>query len=145
MKNDNEFVIINGKPSKIIYNKSKAKKWSLKDSNIDTLKILDELLKFKDSSLKYPSGITVINGADTITLASNLHISRPSNHIGIIRSGLQANTLLTYRPKNERDIYAIIKSDESIKDAEAVRERLLKVVESKDVELSKAYEDNRKN
>ncbi len=140
-----DHVIINGKPSKIIYNKSKAKKWSLEDANIGTLKILDELLKFKDSSLKYTGGITVINGADTITLVSNLDISRPSNHIGIIRSELEANTLLTYRPKNERDTYAIIKSDESIKRVEALRERLLKVVESKDVELSKAYEVNRKN
>lgn len=140
-----EYAIINGKPSKIIYNQSKAKEWSLEDANIDTLKILDELLKFKDSSLRYPKGITVINGADTITLVSNLDISRPSNHIGIIRSELEANTLLTYRPKNERDTYAIIKSDESIKRVEALRERLLKVVESKDVELSKAYEVNRKN
>lgn len=140
-----DYVIINGKPSKIIYNKSKAKGWSLEDASIDTLKILDELLKFKDSSLKYPSGITVINAVDTISLVSNLTISRPSNHIGIIRSELQANTLLTYRTKNERDTYAIIKSDESIKRVEALRERLLKVIESKDVELSKAYEDNRKN
>jgi hypothetical protein len=140
-----DYVIINGKPSKIIYNKSKAKEWSLEDASIDTLKILDELLKFKDSSFKYQSGITVINAVNTISLVSNLDISRPSNHIGIIRSELEANTLLTYRTKNERDTYAIIKSDESIKRVEALRERLLKVVESKDVELSKAYEVNRKN
>lgn len=140
-----DYVTINGKPSKIIYNKSKAKEWSIEDANIDTLKILDELLKYKDSSLKYPSGITVINAVDTISLVSSLNISRPSNHIGIIRSELQANTLLTYRTKNERDTYAIIKSDESIKRVEVFRERLLKVVESKDVELSKTYEDNRKN
>lgn len=140
-----DYIIINGKPSKITYNKSKAKEWSLEDANIDTLKILDELLKFKDSSLKYPSGITVINAVDTISLVSNLDISRPSNHIGIIRSELEANTLLTYRTKNERDTYAIIKDNKSIKRVEALRERLLRVVESKDVELSKAYEDNRKN
>ena len=142
---ESEYVLINGKPSKITYNKSKAKEWSLEDASIDTLKILDELLKFKDSSLKYPSGITVINAVNTISLVSNLDISRPRNHIGIIRSELQANTLLTYRTKNERDTYALIKSDESIKRVEALRERLLKVVESKDVELSKAYEVNRKN
>lgn len=144
MKNS-EYVTINGKPSKIIYNKSRAKEWSLEDANIDTLKILDELLKFKDSSLKYPSGITVINAVDTISLVSNLEVSRPSNHIGIIRSELEANTLLTYRTKNERDTYAIIKSDESIKRVEVFRERLLKVIESKDVELSKAYEEKRAN
>ncbi|KIM06567.1 MAG: hypothetical protein KU29_08520 [Sulfurovum sp. FS06-10] len=140
-----DYVIINGKSSKIIYNQSKAKEWSLEDASFDTLKVLDELLKFKDSSVKYSSGITVINAVDTISLVSRLNISRPSNHIGIIRSELQANTLLTYRTKNERDTYAIIKSDESIKRVEALRERLLKVIESKDVELSKAYEDNRKN
>ena len=144
MKNS-EYVTINGKPSKIIYNKSRAKEWSLEDANIDTLKILDELLKFKDSSLKYPSGINVINAVDTISLVSNLEVSRPSNHIGIIRSELEANTLLTYRTKNERDTYAIIKSDESIKRVEVFRERLLKVIESKDVELSKAYEEKRAN
>ncbi len=144
MKNT-EYATINGKQSKIIYNKSKAKEWSLEDANIDTLKILDELLKFKDSSLKYPSGITVINAVDTISLVSNLEVSRPSNHIGIIRSELEANTLLTYRTKNERDTYAIIKSDESIKRVEVFRERLLKVIESKDVELSKAYEEKRAN
>ncbi len=140
-----DYTIINGKPSKIIYNKSRAKEWSLEDANLDTLKILDELLKFKETSVKYPSGITVINAVDTISLVSSLNVTRPSNHIGIIRSELQANTLLTYRTKNESDTYAIIKSDESIKRVEALRERLLKVVESKDIKLSKAYEVNRKN
>lgn len=140
-----DYAIINGKPSKIIYNKSKAKEWSIEDANIDTLKVLDELLKFKDSSVKYPSGITVINSVDTISLVSSLNVTRPSNHIGIIRSELQANTLITYRTINERDTYAIIKSDKNIKRAEALRERLLKVIESKDIKLSKAYEDNRTN
>lgn len=143
--NKSGYTIINGKPSKIIYNKSKAKEWNLEDANIDTLKILDELLKFKDSSVKYPSGITVINAVDTISFTSKLNITRPSNHIGIIRSELQANTLITYRTLNERDAYAIIKSDENIKCVEALRERLLKVIESKDIKLSKAYEDNRGN
>lgn len=139
------YAIINGKPSKIIYNKSKAKKWSLEASSIDTLKILDELLKFKDSSVKYPRGITVINAVDTISLVSSLNVTRPSNHIGIIRSELQANTLLTYKIKNERYAYAIIKSDKSIKCVEALRERLLKVIEGKDTKLSKTYEENRRN
>jgi hypothetical protein len=140
-----DYTIINGKPSKIIYNKSKAKEWSIEDANIDTLKVLDELLKFKDSSVKYPRGITVINAVDTISLVSRLNVTRPSNHIGIIRSELQANTLITYRTTKERDTYAIIKSDISIKCVEALRERLLKVIESKDIKLSKAYEDNRGN
>jgi hypothetical protein len=140
-----DYAIINGKPSKITYNKSKAKEWSIEDANLDTLKVLDELLKFKDSSVKYPSGITVINAVDTISLVSNLNVTRPSNHIGILRSELQANTLITYRTTNERDTYAIIKSDKNIKCVEALRERLLKVVESKDIKLSKAYEDNRRN
>ncbi len=140
-----DYAIINGKPSKIIYNKSKAKEWSIEDANIDTLKVLDELLKFKDSSVKYPSGITVINAVDTISLVSSLNVTRPSNHIGIIRSELQANTLITYRTINERDTYAIIKSDKNIKRVEALRERLLEVIESKDIKLSKAYEDNRRN
>lgn len=117
-----DYAIINGKPSKIIYNKSKAKEWSIEDANIDTLKVLDELLKFKDSSVKYPSGITVINAVDTISLVSSLNVTRPSNHIGIIRSELQANTLITYRTINERDTYAIIRSDKNIKRVEALRE-----------------------
>ncbi|QFR42407.1 hypothetical protein [Sulfurimonas xiamenensis] len=140
-----EYTIINGKPSKVICNESKAKEWNLEDANIDTLKVVDELLKFKDSSLKYPKGITVINAVDTISLVSNLNVTRPSNHIGIIRSDLPADTLITYRTPNERDTYGIVKSDESIKCVEALRERLLKVVESKDIKLSKAYEDNRTN
>lgn len=140
-----DYVLINGKPSKIIYNESKAKEWSIEDANLDTLKVLDELLKFKDSSVKYPSGITVINAVDTISLVSSLNVTRPSNHIGIIRSELQVNTLITYRTVNERDTYAIIKSDKNIKRVEALRERLLKVIESKDIQLSKAYENNRRN
>lgn len=140
-----DYAIINGKPSKIIYNKSKAKEWSIEDANFDTLKVLDELLKFKDSSVKYPSGITVINAVDTISLVSSLNVTRPSNHIGIIRSELQANTLITYRTINKHYTYAIIKSDKNIKRVEDLRERLLKVVESKDIKLSKAYEDNRRN
>ena len=131
-----DYVIINGKTSKIIYNQSKAKEWSIEDANFDTLKVLDELLKFKDSSVEYPNGITVINAVDTISLVSSLNVTRPSNHIGIIRSELQANTLITYRTANERITYAIIKSDKNIERVEALRERLLKVIESK---------DNRKN
>ena len=130
---DRQIVLINGKQSNIMFNASHGQEWSLEHSNQDTLKVLDELLKFKDSSLKYPKGITITNGLTTIQLVSNLSTTRPSNHIGIIRYESPANTIITYKVKDE-DLprYGVIKSSRNIKLLEDLRERILKHISKLD-------------
>jgi len=140
MKNNKQIVFINAKQSNIMFNASHGKEWSLKHSNLDTLKVLDELLKFKDSSVKYQKGITVINGLTTIQLVSNLSITRPSNHVGIIRYETPPNTIITYKVKDEiLPKYGIIKSSTNIKLLEDLRERILKLISLTDEIKSSKY------
>ena len=68
MKKDT--LLINGIQSRIRINESKGKDWKIIDSNIDTIKIIDELLKFSNSDFKYSSGITISNPVTTVYLCS---------------------------------------------------------------------------
>lgn len=133
MRESPRTVLINGKEAKIQYNKSRSKDWTIEDSNIHTLEILDELMKFKDSSVKYSSGITVINGLTTRELMTNTSSTRPSNDIGILRHETPPNTVITYTLKDERlPKYGIMKSASNIKILEHLRERMLKYISKSD-------------
>lgn len=128
MKKDT--LLINGIQSRISKNKSNGKDWNIDNSNIDTIKIIDELLKFSYSDFKYPSGITICNPVTTVYLCS-LNISRPSNHIGIIRAETGSNTILTYHSKGEKKpFYGMIKSKENINKLLELKKRVLAIIES---------------
>lgn len=128
MKNDT--LLINGIQSRISKNKSNGKDWNIDNSNIDTIKIIDELLKFSNSDFKYSDGITICNPVTTVYLSS-LDISRPSNHIGIIRAETGSNTLLTYYSKGEKKpFYGMIKSKENINKLLELKKRVLAIIES---------------
>ncbi len=68
MKKDT--LLINSIQSRISKNKSNGKDWNIDNSNFDTLKIIDELLKFSNSNFQYPSGITICNPVTTVFLFS---------------------------------------------------------------------------
>lgn len=123
MKKDT--LLINGIQSRISKNKSNGKDWNIDNSNIDTIKIIDELLKFSNSDFKYNSGITICNPVTTVYLCS-LDISRPSNHIGIIRAETGSNTILTYHSKGEKKpFYGMIKSKENINKLLELKKKIL--------------------
>lgn len=125
-------IIINGTKSKISYNKSKSDEWSIEQSNNDTVKIIDELLKNADSGFIFERGITVSNPVTTIYLVS-LDISRPSNHIGIIRHELPSNTIITYNIKGmKKPRYGLIKSGRNIRLIKELKKEILQRLESKE-------------
>jgi len=127
MKNDTP-VLINGIQSRIGTNKTKGEDWSIERANIDTIKIIDELLKFSNSDFKYPSGITICNPVTTVYLCS-LDISRPSNHIGIIRAETGSNTILTYHSKGEKKpFYGMVKSQANVKKLLDLKKRILSII-----------------
>ena len=127
MKKDT--LLINGIQSRISINESKGKDWKIIDSNIDTIKIIDELLKFSNSDFKYSSGITIRNPVTTVYLCS-LDISRPSNHIGIIRAECGSNTILTYHSRGEKKpFYGMIKSTGNINKLLELKKRILAIIE----------------
>ena len=117
MKKDT--LLINGIQSRIRINESKGKDW----------KIIDELLKFSNSDFKYSSGITISNPVTTVYLCS-LDISRPSNHIGIIRAECGSNTILTYHSRGEKKpFYGMIKSTGNINKLLELKKRILAIIE----------------
>lgn len=125
-----ETLLINGIQSRISKNKSEGKDWNINKSNVNTIKIIDELLKYSDSDFKYPIGITISNPVTTVHLCS-LDISRPSNEIGIIRAECGSNTILTYHSKGERKpFYGLIKSKENINKLLELKKRILAIIES---------------
>ena len=128
-----DYVLINNKQAHLICNSSKGKDWSIENAGINTLKILDELTKFQDSSMKYEKGITIANPLTTVQLVSNLDITRPSNHIGILRKELPSNTVFTFKFDGDKlPKYGIAKSKKSLKDVKDFRERLLRHISSKE-------------
>lgn len=125
-------VLINGRLSKIFKNKGIGKEWKLKNANLQTVAIIDELLKNKDSSLKYDKGITIIYPLSTINLvALSNGITRPSNHIGIIRDFVGTNVLLTYTVPKQKPFYGVIKSNKNIKAMEDLKALILQMLEKK--------------
>jgi hypothetical protein len=121
----NKPVLINGVKSNIQTNKSKGKKWSFEKCNFDTLKILDELFKSSNSSVIYPKGLTIINPIGTIDLV-NLGVTRPSNHIGILRSEIGENSILTYYQRGKRKpFYGAVKSKNNLLKFHKLRAKIL--------------------
>ena len=119
----NKSILINGCLCKIQFNKSNGKEWRLENANIKTIEIIDKLLLNKDSDFKFDKGITVINPLTTLDL--NLLVTRPSNHIGIIRASVGSNTLITYHKPNQLPLYGIIKSKENINKLLELKKRIL--------------------
>ncbi len=142
MREHKSIVTINGVDSEIFYRKSRATKpKSFNLYTFEMLNILDALLKGRESSIMYPKGITTLHHI-TSWNERELEVKRLSNKIIRLRGELPQSCLLTYRPlgKNEEWRYSIIKTVENIKSAEELRERIVKAIESKDVELSKVNE-----
>ncbi len=133
MKPKNKIVIINGIESKIGYRETKGERWSIKNANKDTIKLIDALLINKDSSVKFDIGLTVMNGITTVE-ATKLDISRPSNHIGIVRKETPEDTVLTYFLKGEarRPKYGVIKSEKNIKVLEDLKVKIIEKLEDKE-------------
>ena len=127
-----DYVLINNRQAKLFYNSSKSKDWTIEKANHDTLKILDELTKFQDSSVKYEKGITVANPLTTVQLVNNLDVSRPSNHIGILRHELPTNTVFTFKFNEDKfPKYGIVKSKKTAKAIQDFRECLLRHINNK--------------
>ena len=147
MREHKTILIINGVDSEIFYRKSRAKKpKSFNLYTIEMLNIIEALLIGADSPFMYPKGITTLSNI-TSWDEKKLSVKRLSNKVIRLRSELPQSCLLTYKPlgKKEEWRYSIIKTAENIKSAKALRDRLIRAIESKDIKLSKAYEDNRKN
>jgi hypothetical protein len=120
-------LLINSRPSKIIKNKSDGKEWTIKKANYETVKIIDELLKNKDSDFMFSSGITVISPNKTNDLAFKCECTRPSNHIGIIRFECGSDTILTYNSKGEdKPYYGVVKSKANIEKILTLKTNILK-------------------
>lgn len=125
-------VLINGRLSKISKNEGIGKEWKLKNANLQTIAIIDELLKNKDTNFKYDKGITIIYPLSTINLvALSNGITRPSNHIGIIRDFVGTNVLLTYTVPKQKPFYGVIKSNKNIKVMEDLKALILQMLEKK--------------
>lgn len=128
MREHNQTVLINGKESEIFYRKSRANNESPKVFTEDVLKVINELLLFKDSSLKYPKGITTLN---TITSwdEKRMGIKRLSNKIIELRKIMPENALLTFKALSESEWkYGVIKEPKHIKFLEDLREQILKQI-----------------
>jgi len=128
MKEHKQTIFINGKESEIFYRKSRANNEAPKVFTEDILKVINELLKFKDNSLKYPKGITTLN-----TLTSwdekRLGIKRLSNKIIELRKILPESALLTFKALSESEWkYGVIKEPKIIKFLEDLREQILKQI-----------------
>jgi len=127
MREHKKTLLINGVESEIFYRQSRATK-APQVYTKDVLKVINELLKSKDSSLKYTEGITTFN-----TLTSwderELGIKRVSNKIIEIRKLMPKSALLTFKPIGEKEWrYGVIKSDENIKFLEDLQASIIKQV-----------------
>ncbi|MCD6433840.1 MAG: hypothetical protein J7L21_07345 [Sulfurimonas sp.] len=128
MREHKQTVLINGKESEIFYRKSRANNEAPKVFTEDVLKVINELLIFKDSSLKYPKGITTLN---TITSwdEPRIGIKRLSNKIIEIRKIIPESALLTFKALSESEWkYGVIKEPKHIKFLEDLREQILKQI-----------------
>lgn len=125
MKNDNEFVIINGKKAKILFNKSHSFKFTIEKSNVQTIEVIDALLRGADSSFKYQDGITTMQTLTTLD-GFTMGNTRISNHIGVLRFYLDTNSLYTYKVLGEKlPRYAVAKNEKSINALEELKEKIL--------------------
>lgn len=127
--NQNKPVLINGCLCKIQINKTDGSGWKLENANFQTIRIIDKLLHNKENDFKFDNGITIINPLNTFDL--NLIVTRPSNHIGIIRAFVGSNTLLTYRKPENFPFYGVIKSAENIAKLEKLKANILEVISNK--------------
>lgn len=127
--NQNKPVLINGCLCKIQINKTDGNEWKLENANFKTIRIIDKLLHNKENDFKFDNGITIINPLNTFDL--NLIVTRPSNHIGIIRAFVGSNTLLTYHKPQNLPFYGIIKSAENIAKLEKLKANILEVISNK--------------
>lgn len=127
--NQNKPVLINGCWCKIQINKTDGSEWKLENANFQTIRIIDKLLHNKESDFKFDNGITIINPLNTFDL--NLIVTRPSNHIGIIRAFVGSNTLLTYRKPQNLPFYGVIKSAENIAKLEKLKANILEIISNK--------------
>ncbi len=127
--NQNKPVLINGCLCKIQINKTDGNEWKLENANFKTIRIIDKLLHNKENDFKFDNGITIINPLNTFDL--NLIVTRPSNHIGIIRAFVGSNTLLTYHKPQNLPFYGVIKSAENIAKLEKLKANILEVISNK--------------
>ncbi len=128
MREHKQTVLINGKESEIFYRKSRANNEAPKVFTEDVLKVINELLIFKDSPLKYPKGITTLN---TITSwdEKRIGIKRLSNKIIQLRKILPDSCLYTFKPLDENEWrYGVSKEPKYIKFLEDLREQILKQI-----------------
>ena len=127
--NQNKPVLINGCLCKIQINKTDGNEWKLENANFKTIRIIDKLLHNKENDFKFDNGITIINPLNTFDL--NLIVTRPSNHIGIIRAFVGSNTLLTYHKPQNLPFYGVIKSAENIAKLEKLKANILEIISNK--------------
>lgn len=127
--NQNKPVLINGCWCKIQINKTDGIEWKLENANFKTIRIIDKLLHNKENDFKFDKGITIINPLNTFDL--NLIVTRPSNHIGIIRAFVGSNTLLTYHKPQNLPFYGVIKSAENIAKLEKLKANILEILSNK--------------
>lgn len=126
-----ENILINGTPSTIQKNKSTGCCWKIENANYQTIEIIDKLLQNKDSDFKFDRGITIINPLTTFDL--NSIVTRPSNHIGLIRAFVGSNTLITYRKSKSLPLYGVIKSADNIAKLEKLKQDILAHLVSKKI------------
>lgn len=126
MKEPIKTVFINGRNSLIFYHNSKStKKDKAKIYNYTMVKIIDELLKYKENDFKYDKGITTLK-----TLTSwdepQLKIKRLANKIAELRKIIPDSVLLTFKSLiNNEWKYGVIKNTKNIKLLEDIKADIL--------------------
>lgn len=130
--NKDDLVIINGNPSRIIKNAGDGKEWKLENANIQTVTIIEALLRNKENSFKYEKGLTIIYPLSTIDLVGLKNgITRPSNHIGVIREYVGSDVLITFTVSRSRPNYGVIKSEKNIKKMEELKAKIYQLLSMK--------------
>jgi hypothetical protein len=115
---------INDKDAIIKYKSSKSTQKEEPKFNIDTIKVIDELLKGSDIPFLYDEGITTLNTFNDRDEV-RLDITRIANHILELRKVIPNGWLLTFRYlSDKKSRYGLIKDKSAIKFLEDLKARL---------------------
>jgi len=111
----NKIVLINGKDAIIKYRSSKSNQKDEPKFNIDTIKVIDELLKGSKNNFMYEKGITTLSTFNDWN-EQQLGVTRIANHILELRKVIPNGWLITFKYiGNKKYRYGLVKNKSAIK------------------------------
>ncbi len=124
MLQKNKHIIINGKSSIITYSQSHANaKVNLYSKK--SIKVIEWLLKGKNTNFKYPEGITTLKMLNSWD-ERDIGIRRVANYISEIRKVVPTSIILTFRHIGKhQQYYGLIKSGNNINILEDLKNNIL--------------------